>query len=386
MTDKALETMDSKKLTLLVLLDLSKAFDSLDHDILLAKLQSLGLNHSALEWFRSYLSERSQYVRIGSEVSDLKHTAYGVPQGSILGPALFNIYLNDLPTIPHFGSLESYVDDSKLYLSFPVKDVSTIVKQINEDLSRIASWCCHNHLLINPDKTKLLVMGTRQMLQKLPNLHITLLGKEIAPVASARDLGVQVDATLSYNEHVTNTTSTCMASLCQINRIKYLLDSRTLETVIKALVFSKLYFCSSVWANTSKTNVRKLQKIQNFAARILTGTRKYDHITPVLKELKWLSVPATLALNDAVLTFKCLRGLAPHYLSSRFYTRASVHGRNTRNKNKLDIPAFHTAAGQRSFLYRAVKCWNTLPDDITECKSLQNFKSKAKSYFYTIFT
>ena len=369
----------------MVLLDLSEAFDSLNHAILLAKLQSLGLSHSAPEWFRSYLSERSQYVRIDSEVSDLKNIGYGVPQGLILGPALFNIYLNDLPTIPHFGSLDSYVDDSKLYVSFPVKDVNTIVQQINEDLSLIASWCCHNHLLTGPDKTKLLVMGTRQMLQTLPDFHITLLEKEIAPVASARDLGVQVDATLSYNEHITNISSTCMASLCQINRIKHLLDLRTLESVIKSLVFSKLYFCSTVWANTSKTNVRKLQKIQNFAARILTGTRKYDHITPVLNDLGWLSVPATLALYDAILTFKCLKGLAPKYLSSRFNTRASVHGRNTRNRNKLDIPAFNTAAGQRSFIYRAVKCWNSLPEEITKCEDLCSFKSKAKSYFFTVF-
>ena len=239
------------------------------------------------------------------------------------------------------------MDDSKLYLSFPVRDLNTIVQQINEDLSLIASWCCHHHLLINPDKTKLLVLGTRQMLQTLPDFHITVLGKEIAPTASARDLGVQVDATLSYNEHVTNMTSTCMASLCQINRIKHLLDSRTLENVITSLVFSKLYFCSTVWTNTSKTNVWKLQRIQNFAARILTGTRKYEHITSVLNDLRWLSVPAMLALYDAILKFKC----APKYLSLRFNTRASVHGRNTRNKNKLDIPAFNTAAGQRSFIY-----------------------------------
>ena len=383
MTDKALEAMDSKKLMLMVLLDLSKAFDSLKHATLLLKLQSLSLSHSALEWFRSYLSERSQYVRIGSELSALENIVYGVPQGSILGPALFNIYLNDLPTIPRFSSLESYVDDSKLYLSFPVRDLNTIVQQINEDLSLIASWCCHNHLLINPDKTKLLVMGTRQMLQTLPDF--SLLGKEIAPTASARDLGVQVDATLSYNEHVTNITSTCMASLCQINRIKHLLDSRTLENVITSLVFSKLYFCSTVWANTSKTNVRKLQKIQNFAARILTGTRKYEHITPVLNNLRWLSVPAMLALYDAILTFKCLRGLAPNYLSSRFNTRASVHGRNTRNKNMLDIPAFNTAAGQRSFTYRTVKCWNMLPEEITKCESLHSFKSKIKSHFLHSF-
>ena len=146
-----------------------------------------------------------------------------------------------------------------------------------------------------------------------------------------------------------------------------------------------LYFCSTVWANTSKTNVRKLQKIQNFAARILTGPRKYEHITPVLNNLRWLSVPAMLALYDAILTFKCLRGLAPNYLSSRFNTRASVHARNTRNKNMLDIPAFNTAAGQRSFTYRAVKCWNMLHEEITKCESLHSFKSKAKSYFYTAF-
>ena len=129
---------------------------------------------------------------------------------------------------------------------------------------------------------------------------------------------MQVDATLSYNEHVTNITSTCMASLCQINRIKHLLNSRTLENVIKSLVFSKLYFCSTVCANTCKTNVRKLQKIQNFAARIRTGTRKYEHITPVLNNLRWLSVPAMLALYDAILTFKCLRVLAPKYHSHRY--------------------------------------------------------------------
>ena len=104
-----------------------------------------------------------------------------------------------------------------------------------------------------------------------------------------------------------------------------------------------------------------------------------------MNDLRWLSVPAMLALYDAILTFKCLRGLAPKYLSSRFNTRASVHGRDTRNKNKLDIPAFNTAAGQRSFTYRAVKCWNTLPEEIIKCENLHSFKSKAKSYFYTIF-
>ena len=159
-----LEAMDSKKLTLVVVLDLSKAFDSIDHLRLLAKLRTLRVSETSLEWFRSYLSERKQYVRIGQEVSSLRTTDHGVPQGSILCQALFNIYINNLPTVPEIGSLESYVDDSKLYLSFPVKDTD-VVALITEDLKKIAAWCCHNSLLINPEKTKMLLLGTHQMLK-----------------------------------------------------------------------------------------------------------------------------------------------------------------------------------------------------------------------------
>ena len=119
MSDKILEAMDSKKLTLVVLLDLSKAFGSIDHLRLLAKLRTLGASETSLEWFRSYLSERKQYVRIVQEVSSLRTTDHGVPQGSILGPALINIYINDLPTVPEIGSLESYADDSKLFSVIP---------------------------------------------------------------------------------------------------------------------------------------------------------------------------------------------------------------------------------------------------------------------------
>ena len=130
-----------------------------------------------------------------------------------MGPALFTIYLNDIPSIPDVCSLESYVDDSKLYLSFPVAEASNMIQQINKDLEKIASWCCYNSLLINPEKTKLLVLGTRQMLQRLPaDFHVTLLGKKVTPSPSARDLGLQVDGTLSNDEHVTQTVSSCISS------------------------------------------------------------------------------------------------------------------------------------------------------------------------------
>ena len=372
-TDKVIEAMDSKKLTLVVLMDLSKAFDSIDHCRLLSKLQALGIGRTALEWFRSYLTGRQQYVRIGSETSNLSPITHGVPQGSILGPALFNLYINDLPSIPESGSLESFVDDSKLYLSFPVKDAAAVVQLINEDLAKIATWCCYNGLLINPDKTKLLVIGNRQMLLRLPkDFHVTLLGIEVTPSNPARDLGIEVDAMLSFEEHITNTVSSCFASLCQINRIKHLFDSKSLEKVIHALIFSRLFLSPNC-------------KVSRILLQELSQARENSNTTPVLRDLNWLPVSSMLKYTVGILTFKCVNGLAPRYLCSRFVTRATVHDRNTRNKNKLDIPEYKSAAGQRSFLYRSVTMWNSLPTAITDFKNLAMFKRKLKDYLFRLY-
>ena len=228
-------------------------------------------------------------MRIGCETSEPRLVSYGVPQGSILRPALFNIYINDLPSVPKVGSLECYVDDSQLYLSFAVRDTTLAGDQLTEDLRDIAAWSCMNSLLINPDKTKLLVLGTPQMLMKIPDdLSITLLSKTITSSKSAKNLGVTMDCSLTYDKHITQVTLKYIGSLCQINRVKYLFDRRTLITIINSLVFSKLLYCSSVWANTTKKNIELLQTVQNFAARIVSETRKFDHVTPILKQLQWL--------------------------------------------------------------------------------------------------
>lgn len=168
------------------------------------------------------MSGRQQYVRIGAEVSSLGTISHDVPKGSILGPALFAIYMNNLPNILKFGSLESDFDESRLYLSFSVKDTCSVVQQIKYDnLSRIAYWCCYNSLLINPDKTKLVVLGTRQMLQRLPaDFPVSLLMERKLlqpPLYKTWDL---VDSTLSFDEHITNTVLSCLGSLGQINRMR----------------------------------------------------------------------------------------------------------------------------------------------------------------------
>jgi len=274
-----------------------------------------------------------------------------------------NVYIKDLPSVPKVGLLECYVDDSQLYLSFPVRDATLAADQLTEDLRNIATGCCKNSLLINQDKTKLLVLRTPQMLTKIPDdLSITLLSKEIASSKSAKNLGVTMDCNLTYDEHVTQVTSNFIGSLCQINRVKYLFDRRTLITLINSLVFSTLLYFSLVWANTSTTkkNIELLQTVQSSAAYIGSGTRKFDHVTPILKQLQWLPITKQLADRDTKMALKCLNGLVPPYLYQKFKTRSEVHNCNTRERDRQHIPLCRKAAGQRAFTFRRQKLWNEL--------------------------
>ena len=191
-SDNLLKAIDEKSASLLVLLDMSKAFDSLNHDLLLEKLRRLGLKASAVFWFSSYLSSRYQRVQYKDSVSELLPLTNGVPQGSILGPVLFTIYINDLISAITHSQAAAYVDDGQLYLKFSVSDSSSAMAGVNHDLRNISEWCASNALLINPDKTKLVVVGSAQLIKRLPPISLYLLGKTISPVLFAKDLGVYI--------------------------------------------------------------------------------------------------------------------------------------------------------------------------------------------------
>ena len=220
---------------------MSKVFDSIQRERLLMKLHKIGLSTTAWTWFKSYLTKRSQFVRIENAISDPLPLNFGVLQGSILGPVLFTVYVNDLLSVPKHCKSSGYVDDTKVFLSLHPRDITDASNALNQDLSEISRWCCENSLLINPDKTKLLVIGVPQLLRNLPRLSITILGKEIEPVSVARDLDVYIDQTLNYIEHISKLVSSCVHKL-QINRIKHLLDRKTLLLMINAFVFSKLFY------------------------------------------------------------------------------------------------------------------------------------------------
>jgi len=256
-TDKLLNNMDQRKISVTILLDLSRAYDSIQHDLMLCKLRKAGVSETASAWFESYLSQRIKVVKIQNTLSHSLPVMVGVPQGRILGPVLFTLYVNDLLQVPKHCKALSYVDDTKLFLGFPSNQLHEIISAVNDDLKEISSWCCRNSLLINPHKTKLLFVGVPQLMRTLPATlpSVTLFGTEIKPVTVAKDLGVYIDSHLNYNEHITKTISDCIHKLTRVNRIKHLLDQKTLIFLINAFIFSKLFYCSTVWSNTRKKRI-----------------------------------------------------------------------------------------------------------------------------------
>ena len=187
---------------------------------------------------------------------------------------------------------------------------------------------------------------------------------------------------LKFNEHITKTASDCMFKLMRVNRIKHLLDQSTLMYLINVFVFFKLFYCSTVWSNTSTENIRKLLLVQNCACRIVTGLKKCDHISEALESLRWLNVKEKLLFNDLVMVYKCMNNLTPDYLRKRFQHRSEIHLRDTRPKSDLSLPKCRLATGQRGFAFHEAKIFNSLPKFIRDTKSLSGFK---KRIFKNIF-
>ena len=251
---------------------MSKAFDSLNHNILLLKLQGIGLSPAALncmvfELFVQQISSCPYKFRTFRQTTDSKwSTTRKHPRAHPVQ------YL--CTSVPQCCKSKLYVNDNKLCITFPVQQCPSVLEDMNKDLTKVRNWCFDNFLLLDAYKTKLMLFGSRQMIAKIPNFNLSLLGKDLVPTRCARDLGVIFDDQLTFSDHAAKTVSSCMSSLTKINRAKHAFDKDLLVTIIKGLVFSKMFYCSSVWSNTSVTNINKLQAIQNFAARIVTRSRK----------------------------------------------------------------------------------------------------------------
>lgn len=373
----------------LVLLDLSAAFDTVDHDILLQRLRtSFGINHTALKWFKSYLTGRTQYVRRGSSRSTTVCLLCGVPQGSVLGPILFIMYTADLVSVieQHRLSPHLYADDTQIYGYCPPSVVGPLLQDINKCADAVADWMSSNRLQLNADKTEFMWLSTARSQQRLPTVGPMIGSTVVAPCKAVRDLGVYIDADLTMRVHVQRTVSRCFASLRQLRSIRRSVPTSVFKSLVAALVLSRLDYCNSLLINLPASLIQRLQSVQNAAARLIFNMRRCEHITDALVSLHWIRVPERIVFKVATLTYRALHDTAPPYLVSQFTRVAAMPNRRrlrSASTNQLDVPSFRlSTVGSRAFPIAGAKVWNSLPDDVTSAPSLTTFRRQLKTHLF----
>lgn len=312
--------LDDKKAVVLVLLDMSAAFDTVDHALLLTRLSEVGVTGVAHDWFRSYLTNRTQTVCIGHVKSDPCELSCGVPQGSVLGPVLFTLYTAPIGRIirKHGLDYHFYADDSQLYVSFRVRDTDDQVEtlsRINACVQEINAWMAYHLLKLSREKTEVLVITTPQSRNQHSVTEVLVGDCVIRPSSVARNIGVMFDDLQDMNKHVQKLCQTAYFHLHRINSIRDCLNQQAAERLVLSLVTARLDYGNGLLIGLPGQLLDKLQRVQNSAARIVTRTGRYEHITPVLKKLHWLPVRYRIQYKVLLLTFRALHGEAPVYIS-----------------------------------------------------------------------
>ena len=339
--------------------------------------------------------DRYQSVKIGSTLSDVCKLLFGVPQGSVLGPLLFSLYTTPLSSIisKHNGiKFHFYADDSQLYIHLSQKNASAAFEKLNKCLNDVKEWMTTSKLKLNPDKTEFIIFGSKRQRDKLKACFpIDILGNSLCPADSVKNLGVWFDSDFSLSKHVQNVCKSCLVKLRDFRHVRRFLTHDVSVLVANALVSSRLDYCNSLFRSLSKFNLRKLQCIQNSAARIVSNTSRYTSITPVLKKLHWLPVEQRIVFKTVTLVYKYLHTGFPRYFSPHLSSYSSSYStrRSQSGGNFLVIPKFcpsvHKSVKQfgNSFAFDAPTVWNTLPDVIRASPSLASFRKQLKTYLYT---
>ena len=383
--------VDGGDIAALVLLDLSAAFDTVDHAILCRRLQtSFGLTGQVLHWFSSYVHGRSQYVRRGMMRSAVTALVCGVPQGSVLGPILFVLYTADLIALveQHGFRPHLYADDTQVYGSCSPTAVADFQLRLSACLDDVASWMRANRLQLNTSKTDLLWCSTASRQHRLPCTALRVGEDLVLPSTSVRNLGIFFDADLSMRTHVQRTVAGCFAALRKLRSIRRSVPASVYQTLVVALVLSRLDYGNATLAGISVQLCRHLQSVLNAAARSVAGLRRSDHITATLASLHWLRAPERIQFKLATLTFRSLRGLAPRYLADDLRRVADMPSRRSlrsSTSHQLDVPRTRlVSVGDRSFSSAGSRLWNSLPREVVECQTVETFRRKLKHFLFSL--
>lgn len=379
-SDNIIRAIDNKLISALILLDFSKAFDKINHEILCAKLKYYGCNNVVLSFFRSYLFDRYQKVEIDNQSSSLGIISSGVPQGSVLGPLLFLLYTADIFNIVKSVSVQLYADDTQLMYTFKAAEHENVTLKINHDLNAISLYAKSHNMKLNPQKSVAMLFGTKHILNNLKNNMLLVLNNDVLEwVDVSKNLGVYFDNDLRFRNHVSQLLKSTYVKLKLLYSNRCLLNFKIKKQLCETLILPVLYYCLIMYFPCldffTKT---RLQKVQNSCCRFIHSLRKFDHISKKITDLKWLNIENTWKMHLLTLTHKLMMTSTPEYLKHKFISRENIHSVNIRHKDKFTMPQHSTAMFHRSFTYNAIREYNLLAPEIKKLP-VRQFNNYIKS-------
>ena len=391
-TEKIKETIDKKKYGCGIFIDLRKAFDTVNHNILLNKLEHYGIRGTALQWFKSYLYNRQQYVFHNGESSSLHHITCGVPQGSVLGPLLFLLYINDLPNISNVLQFYLFADDTNIYCEAETPDKLELI--INKELKKLRNWLIVNRLSLNVDKTNFVVFHpyNKPLKQKIT---LKIHKNAISEKDQVKYLGITIDSTLTWGKHIDNLTLKLSKNIGLLYKIRPFVNNKLMKTLYYGLVYPHLTYAIEVWGSADNTHINKILILQKRFVRLITHSDKrqcdYSFLpsNPLFYTLKFHKIQDIFKLNISKFIFKCLNKSTPINFHCWYRLTSQIHNYNTRSKfvniqkevttQTLFVPTARTTYyGLKLLKVQGSKIWNKLPPSLRNIDSLNSFIKELK--------